>query len=454
MRASTPHGANANANAMAIAIVGGGMLGLSLAWRLVQAGQRVTVFEAADQLGGLAAPWSIHTPNGNVEWDRYYHVIAGADSALCGLIDELGLRDQLVWKTTRTNFYNGRHLYPLNSAWDYLRLPALGPIDKLRLALTLHRASRIDDGLALESVSAEEWLTRLGGRDNWVHLWRPLLRSKLGANVEHASAAYIWAVIRRFYGAREGAARTERFGHLQGGCRTLIDRLTEALREKGVVLRTGWPVERVERDADSRITVQGSAGTQAFDQVVLTTPAPLAAAACPQINTAEREAMCSLRWQGIVCASLLLTRPLGGAYMSYLTDERLPFTTVIEMSTLVDRAAFGGLHLAYLPRYVPAEDAAFQHSDDRLLGEFTSGLRSMFPDLQAAHVVASRVARARHVLAIPTQRYSERLPPMRSSVPGLSFVNASQIVNAALSLNDSVGHATRAASQLLGEAPA
>jgi protoporphyrinogen oxidase len=42
-----------------IAIIGGGMLGMTLAYRLSQAGKNVTLFEASDSLGGLAAAWQI-----------------------------------------------------------------------------------------------------------------------------------------------------------------------------------------------------------------------------------------------------------------------------------------------------------------------------------------------------------------------------------------------------------
>ncbi|MEM9905330.1 MAG: FAD-dependent oxidoreductase, partial [Cyanobacteria bacterium P01_D01_bin.44] len=41
------------------AIVGGGMLGMTLAHRLAQAGKQVTLFEAAPELGGLASAWQL-----------------------------------------------------------------------------------------------------------------------------------------------------------------------------------------------------------------------------------------------------------------------------------------------------------------------------------------------------------------------------------------------------------
>jgi phytoene dehydrogenase-like protein len=46
-------------------VIGGGILGMTLALRLQQQGARVTLFEGADHLGGLAAPWSL----ADIVWD-------------------------------------------------------------------------------------------------------------------------------------------------------------------------------------------------------------------------------------------------------------------------------------------------------------------------------------------------------------------------------------------------
>ena len=42
-----------------IAIIGSGFLGLTLALRLNEAGNQVTVFESASEIGGLASAWQI-----------------------------------------------------------------------------------------------------------------------------------------------------------------------------------------------------------------------------------------------------------------------------------------------------------------------------------------------------------------------------------------------------------
>jgi len=41
------------------AIIGGGMLGMTLALRLSQQGNTVTIFESAEKVGGLTSSWEM-----------------------------------------------------------------------------------------------------------------------------------------------------------------------------------------------------------------------------------------------------------------------------------------------------------------------------------------------------------------------------------------------------------
>src|ERR1044071_4402051 len=115
------------------AIVGGGMLGLALTWRLSGMGHRVTVLEATDHLGGLADAWQL----GDITWDRHYHVTLLSDSYLRGLLKELGLEADMRWVQTKTGFYTEGKLYSMSNSVEFLRFPPLRLVDKVRLALTI-----------------------------------------------------------------------------------------------------------------------------------------------------------------------------------------------------------------------------------------------------------------------------------------------------------------------------
>ena len=445
--ASRSQGAGAAAMTMAPqrwCVVGGGMLGSTLALKLAHQGHAVTLLESSDRLGGLADAWQV----GDLTWDRHYHVILLSDLHLRGLLGELGLQDELRWTTTKTEFYARGRFHPLTNAIDYLRLPVIGLIDKVRLAGTIIYAAQIADGRSLEKISVETWLTRLSGRRTWQAVWQPLLRAKLGDNWRHASAAFIWAIIRRLYAARRTGLKTEMFGYVAGGYARIIERLTSRLGEAGVSVETRAEVDSIRQSADG-IVVRTHGSDRSFDRVVVTTPARLASRLCPGLNASEHEALKGILYQGIICASVVLARPLNGAYITYITDPKVPFTAVIEMSSLVDRSSeLGGRSLVYLPWYVPADDDAFRMTDADIESRFLDGLVAMYSGLTREDIVAFRVSRVREVLAVATIDYSSRLPPMATSIDGLYVVNSAHIVNGTLNVNETVKLATDAMAVL------
>jgi protoporphyrinogen oxidase len=431
------------------AVIGGGILGMTLALRLANAGKRVTLFESSAELGGLADAWTLDGPSGPITWDRHYHVTLLSDSNLRGLLAELDLEHLLIWGTTRTEFFTGTAFHPLNNAIDYLKFPPLRLIDKVRLAGTIFYGSRIEDGRRLEEQSAEDWLTQLSGERTWRELWQPLMRAKLGENASLASAAFIWAIIRRLYAARRSGLKTERFGYINGGYAKVVARFSEVLKAKGVIIETASPVTSVHRAAHA-ITVRTPSGDRIFDRCVSTTPAPVAAHMAVDLSVAEKTRLSGIVYQGIICASVVLKSPLNGCYLTYISDPAAPFTAVIEMSALVDRATFNGASLVYLPRYVASNDAMFTWSDEQLHQSMMPAFMRMYPHLCPSDVIAFRISRVRNVLPISTIGYTSRLPAMTTSIPELFLVNSAHILNGTLNVDESVKLANTALSVLLG----
>lgn len=415
-----------------IAVVGGGLLGLTLALRLSQRGHQVTVFEAADHVGGLADAWQL----GDVVWDRHYHVTLLSDSCLRRVLAELGLDDQLQWRTTRTGFYVNSRLYSLSNSWEFLRFPPLGLWSKLRLGWTIHHASRLRDWKKLESIPVADWLIKHSGRRTFERIWLPLLKSKLGQAYKRTSAAFIWATIARMYAARRTGLKREMFGYLPGGYARMLATYRTHLEKQGITIRTSSRIERIE-DSGSGLVIRLPGEQLAFDRVIVTCPAPVAAKICDELTPEEKRRLESIEYLGIVCASVLLKKPLSDYYVTNITDE-VPFTGVIEMTALIDPAEVGGHALAYLPKYVTADDDAISRSDDEIRESYLSALERMYPEFQRGDVLAFRVSRVRHVFALSTLNYSSRVPPVETSLPGLYIVNSSQIVNGTLNVNETV----------------
>jgi protoporphyrinogen oxidase len=424
------------------AVVGGGFLGMTIALRLAQQGKSVTLFEAARSLGGLASAWQL----GDIIWDRHYHVTLQSDTCLRSLLQELELENELEWATTRTGFYADSRFCSLSNTMEFLKFPLLGFLDKIRLGATIVYASRIKDWKSLEQVLVADWLERWSGPRVFRKIWLPLLRAKLGENYRETSAAFIWATIARMYAARRSGMKKEVFGYVRGGYARTIERFARVLLQHGVECRLGQPVKMIHSASPAGVRVEQADGAgEVFDQCVLTTAAPLTARICPELTASEKGRLNRIKYQGIICASLLLKEPLSEFYITNITDGWLPYTAVIEMSALVDRRQFGGRTLVYLPKYLPSDAAEFQLTDEQIQESFLGALKRMYPHFREESLLCFRLSRVKHLLPIPTLGYSADLPGMHTSIRGLHLVNSAHIVNGTLNVNETVQLAEKAA---------
>ena len=452
-----------------IAVVGSGFLGLTLALRLAEAGARVTVFESAPEIGGLASVWQL----GDVTWDKHYHVTLASDSFTRKIVEEIGLGEEFRWVETKTGFYTGGRLVSMSNTLEFLKFPPLDLISKLRLGGTIFYAARVKDWKALEKIPVEDWLVRLSGKRTFEKMWRPLLKAKLGEAYRVTSAAFIWATIQRMYAARNSGLKKEMFGYVRGGYARVLERFAGHLKEKGVSIRLNEKIEKVEKLADGRVELQISnyklqnkvqvevAGfvkgskfeisnlkseinenrrpkpEDRFDSVILTCPSSVAARIVPQLSPEEKTKLERIKYQGIVCASVLLKKSLSDFYVTNITDET-PFTGIIEMSALVGKAEFGGSALVYLPKYVAPDDELFEKTDAEIEEIFLAGLENMYPHFSRADVREFKISRVRQVFPIPTLSYSENLPSVKTSLENVYIVNSAQITNGTLNVNETV----------------
>lgn len=417
------------------AVVGGGMLGLTLAYRLAKQGIDVTLLEAAPSMGGLTSGWKL----GEATWERFYHVTLLSDERLRHLLDEIDLAEDLRWAETKTGFYTNGQLYSMSNTAEFLNFPPLRLIEKLRLGGTIFYASRIRNWKRLEGMPVAKWLERWSGKGTFQKIWLPLLRAKLGDSYQNTAASFIWAHINRMYAARRSGLKKEMFGYVRGGYCRIIERLTEKLEQLGAQLRVSHAIEAVSKQEDGRFEVRCSGRpAETFDRVIMTTPSHVVARTCGDLTAKEIESWNRIEYLGIVCASLLLKKSLSPYYVTNLTDDWVPMTAVIELTNIVDTAELANHSLVYLPKYVPANHPLFEKSDDEIEADFLQALERMYPDFRREDVAAFRVARTRSVMAIPTLNYSENLSPMKSSVDGLYIVNNAHIVKGNLNVNETI----------------
>ena len=414
-------------------------MGLKIAKDLLAKGQDVTIAEAAPQFGGLAGAWKL----GDVTWDRYYHATLLSDSYLRSLLDDLGLEKELQWVETKTGFYADGELISMSNTMEFLKFPPLSLFERFRLGGTIFLASKIRDWRRMEQQTVESWLRRWSGKGAFEKVWLPLLKAKLGEAYKQTSAAFIWAHTARMYKARRSGAKKEMFGYVPGGYARILDRFCELLRERGARLLAGHPVLSVRYTdiAESgRLEVNfGEGRVETFDNVVTTIASPLIAKQCDQLTDTEKQKLQGIKYIGVVCASMLLEKPISPYYVTNITDTWVPLTAVIEMSTIVDsETQLGGKHLVYLPKYLPDDHEGLNETDEDYKEKCLSTLEKMYNHFSRDNVLEFKISRAKYVAALSTIDYSTRLPPVVTSVPGFYALNTAHILEGNLNVNETI----------------
>ncbi|MBS1921546.1 MAG: NAD(P)/FAD-dependent oxidoreductase [Bacteroidetes bacterium] len=427
-------------------IVGGGIMGMTLAHRLAQAGHKVSLFEAAPNLGGLASPWKM----GTVEWDKFYHVILLSDFRTRNILKEIDLEDKIEWVETKTGFYINGKLYSMSNTIEFLKFPTLNLINKFRLGLTIIVASKIKNWKRLEKIPVTSWLKKWSGKKTFNKIWLPLLRAKLGESYQRTSAVFIWATIQRLYGARRSGLKKEMFGYVGGGYKTIIEAFTKKLLEEQIQIKTNCAAREVSATPNGKPVISFADGVkEEFDEVIVTLPSGMAARLCQGINENEINKLNSVEYLGVICVAVLLNKPISEFYITNITDASVPFTGVIEMSALVNKKYLGGHSLVYLPKYVSSDDPMFNSSDEEIRNYFISSLKKMYFWLSDEDIQFAGVAKAKHVITVAKLNYSELLPGIRTSIPGVSIINTAHIKDGTLNVNETVKVAETKLEELL-----
>jgi protoporphyrinogen oxidase len=423
-----------------VGIVGGGLLGLGLAYRLAGEGVPVTVYEASRQLGGLAGT----TQLGGVAVDRFYHAVTLEDHRVLELAEELGLRDSMRFRPLGAGFYHDGRLASMSTPRELLTFGGLRPDDRARLVAFALRCRRITDQAPLDDEPLEAFVCRTGGRRLWENLWRPLLDSKFDGAYDDLPATYLWSRMRRVSGTRDRAGR-EVMGWIQGGYQALVDRLADAIRERGGEVETSTPVRFIPSQAGRAHGVVLDTGFRRHEWVVSTLLRPnMRNLLSPELEAALPPDPC--RYMGVVCVVARVRNSVSPYYALNITDRRIPLTSVVETTHVVDPEHVGG-HLIYVPRYVRPGSPELDRPSAEITREYLGHVATMFEGFSPDDVIASQVARAQVAEPVHRVGVSPRLPDLIPA-PGLVMASSAHVYPDIVHGQAVLGVAERVAAEL------
>jgi protoporphyrinogen oxidase len=421
---------------MKIGIIGGGVMGCVLAYRLSQKGYEVHLVESAHQLGGLST-WFNY---GDFIFDKYYHVILKSDNHLLDLIHTLQLSSHLHWQETKTGFlWKGRYI-SMSNHWEFLKFPALNLFQKFRLGAGIIWNNSVSNPRQLDGYTAQAWLTKIFGKSVYDTIWDPLLESKFGILKNEIPGTIIWSTMRRYASTRSKGDGKEWMGHLKGGgLKVLLEKLAGEISKKNGQFHLNTKVESIGYDDQRNVRVQCADKTLIFDRVISTVPSTLLEKLTPGLPELIPQGPKPTPL-GVIRLALVLKHSLTPFYVTNLLDKGGPYTGIIEVNRLGSPDEFADHAFVMLPRYDVPQSEWFNKTDDEIKEAFIEHLKKSQPDIED-NILRSYVNREKIVQALwihappptdkPLKTADKKIWNINNALAGYSTLNNNSVVEVA-----------------------
>jgi protoporphyrinogen oxidase len=278
-----------------------------------------------------------------------------------------------------------------------------------------------------------------------------MLKAKFDGSFENVPATWIWSRLVRMKSTRAGANQKEMAGHLIGGYITLIEAMKRRIVASGGKVLLNTPVQEIILEQGRATGIRLASGdVMNFDKIICTLQTPVFQRLIPTADAKYHEFLSKTEYLGIIAPLLVLDRPLTGCWTLNITDDRFPFTGVIETTAYIDPRYVGGHHLVYLPKYTAPGSPWQQKTDEQLKAIWLENLKDMFPDFDESCIRYFLIHRERHVEPLHKIDGTDSIPDVKTPLKNLYLATVAQLYPA-LSNGEAVSqHALKASEIVLG----
>lgn len=398
-----------------VAIIGGGVAGLTLAYRLLKSNHKVTIYERNSDVGGQLYAFPVQGEMTEI----YYHHTFISDTNFISLCEEIGIGDKLQWLESSMAYYTQGKQFPFGTPLDLIKFSPLSFLDKIKFGLSIIHLQNIKDITAVEKFGAKEWFYKNGYSQVWNVIWEPLFRLKFAELADEISLVWLWdKLIKRGKSRNSGK---EKLCYMHGSFFELAKELKAKIIEMGGRIEVNTEISCIKRTQENFEVVTENAGNTRFDVVTST----LSTKNHEKIFQTGTNSINDFDYQAAICALIVMKKPFSEYYWTNIGDFDLPFGGIIEHTNFVGTDRYKGNSIVYISRYLDSNSDFYNLPKDEILNEFKLGLSKVNPNFDQGDIIESFVFKQPDAQPIVKKGY---VPPnLETSVSNLYWISTHHV---------------------------
>jgi protoporphyrinogen oxidase len=270
-----------------VGIIGGGITGLTCAYRLARAGHDVEVYEKSGEMGGLAGSFT----SGDFVFDYGPHEFCTDDPLLVATLQDILGEDLVVREKHVAQYFNGNFIdYPL-SPLDVIQQMSPSFTARVGFEVIYQRMKAMVNPPRDESF--EQWVSSRFGPTLCANYFKPYTEKVWGVDandIDPRTASdrigfnsvfdYLFRATAYFLFKKNDfrsihSPLKDKFYYCRQGIGTLCKRLEERCRDLGVVFKSGYQLESIDRVGDRIEAMHFSNGVVVTDRDYIVSTIPL-----------------------------------------------------------------------------------------------------------------------------------------------------------------------------------
>ena len=369
-----------------IVVVGGGYTGIATANELSNKGFSVALIEKGNYLGGLGK--TINLSNG-YECEAFYHHFFTHDSDLLSYSEQFLKVKPKFNETKMAIFFKGKH-NSWNGIIDLIKYPHINLIGKVRFLLaTLLLSKKLMNSKFLDNTNLSNGLLKLYGDKSYTSIWNPMIKGKFGNKVDSIPLRWMEGRLKQRIESRKGGK--EKLGFLEGSLSKLTNSITNNIKKHKSEILTNSLIENIIFNKDTKkyellVNENGLRRNIFTDKIIFTTSSKVANKLVANIETNNKNWL-NHKYFTAYCVVIELKESLSEYYWTNIADRELFFCGYIEQTRLTGNAEYGGLHIAYLTKYVYLDENEEILSDEDLKQKAYYALTKLFPEKRLEKIV-------------------------------------------------------------------